>query len=534
MRKNKKKRKKIPLLQSIFIPLLAVTILHAVIFYGAIAVTDTINGFNANSESQLNQSAVQCATYIETEMNSKWNNISGLSAAASKHIDEIITGYHINAKHFLNSEKYTSDFLLDISDDMLASLRINSANGIFIVLANDDSKPDRNSDGSFKGIYFSDNDSQDTPSDYSDIVMVRGPSYVAEEYSIPLDISWMNKYKYVAADKNMEYFFKPMAAAYTYPLNNAENLGYWSRPFYFSSGNYYESELIVTYSEPIVYKGTVLGTVGIAVSLAVKENCDFLNIDYDKYLEKVKRHGCYKSDKQRKVGFDHPSKASEYIYKPVEFGVQKNLHMLETTAPGVAVWSCYISDEKSKDAEIIFSKMMSAKTDLEKYNCAICLGIMKDLRCLDVLRDIIVNRDNFLFTDCRRTNQFRTSIAICLLGRLGSKDDIALLEKIVFSEKEFENPMYKSDKVTINGYHNPVYFDVFTHACMSLVKLCKAHNTDMVSLHRRFLKLFDEDKIIKRVTSAQYGNPEFMEIYDFQQHILKITYNKSKNTCKNI
>lgn len=267
MRKNKKKRKKIPLLQSIFIPLLAVTILHAVIFYGAIAVTDTINGFNANSESQLNQSAVQCATYLETEMNSKWNNISGLSTAASKHIDEIITGYHINAKHFLNSEKYTSDFLLDISDDMLASLRINSANGIFIVLANDDSKPDRNSDGSFKGIYFSDNDSQDTPSDYSDIVMVRGPSYVAEEYSIPLDISWMNKYKYVAADKNMEYFFKPMAAAYTYPLNNAENLGYWSRPFYFSSGNYYESELIVTYSEPIVYKGTVLGTVGIAVSL---------------------------------------------------------------------------------------------------------------------------------------------------------------------------------------------------------------------------------------------------------------------------
>lgn len=274
--------------------------------------------------------------------------------------------------------------------------------------------------------------------------------------------------------------------------------------------------------------------VGIAVSLAVKENCDFLNIDYDKYLEKVKRHGCYKSDKQRKVGFDHPSKASGYIYRPVEFGVKKNLNMLETTAPGVAVWSCYISDEKSKDAEIIFSKMMSAKTVLEKYNCAICLGIMKDLRCLDVLRDIIVNRDNFLFTDCRRTNQFRTSIAICLLGRLGSKDDIALLEEIVFSEKEFGNPMYKSDKVTVNGYHNPVYFDVFTHACMSLVKLCKAHNTDMLSLHQRFLKLFDKDKIIKRVTSAQYGNPEFMEIYDFQNHILKITDNKSKNTCKNV
>lgn len=263
--------------------------------------------------------------------------------------------------------------------------------------------------------------------------------------------------------------------------------------------------------------------VGIAATMAINENCDFTEIDYNKYLEKVTARGCFKSNKQRKFGFDGTRTPNGIIYTPVEFNIEKNLHLLDTTTPGVAIWSCYISKNKEETAKIIYKKLTSADNPLTKYNCAIALGIMGDLRCLPLLREIIENRDEFRFTDCRRSNQLRTSIAICLLGRLGTKDDFSTLEEIVFNENEYNNKMYEETITNINGYYKPVYFDVFTHAVMALVKLYKAHNESTLALHNDFVELFKDDKIIKRVTSAPYGTPNFMEIFDFQKYILKIT-----------
>lgn len=260
--------------------------------------------------------------------------------------------------------------------------------------------------------------------------------------------------------------------------------------------------------------------VGIATSMAVKNQCDFNEIDYDTYLEKVKARGCFKSDKDRKFGFDN-SRLKEYI--PVEFNVEKNLHLLETTTPGVIIWSCFVAENREKTTELIYNKLISSDNDLEKYNCAIALGIMKDKRITPVLREIIENRDDFCFTDCRRSNQLRTSIAICLLGRLGAETDVDILEEIVFGENEFKNQMYEKLITDISGDYNPVYFDVFTHACMSLIKLYKTYNLNTKLLHGRLEELFREDKIIKRVTNAEFGNPHYMEIYDFQKYVLKIT-----------
>lgn len=260
--------------------------------------------------------------------------------------------------------------------------------------------------------------------------------------------------------------------------------------------------------------------VGVGASMAVKNNCDFLQIDYEKYLAKVKALGCFKSDKDRKFGFANGARTAKVPYVPVEFSVDKNLHLLETTTPGALIWSSFVSEDKNKDAEKIYEKLLLAKTDLEKYNCAIALGIIKDPRALKTLREIIKNRDAFRFTDCRRSNQLRTSIAICLLGRMGEESDISLLESIVFDDSEFEKPMYREEETE---QHNPIYFDVFTYAVMSLIKLTKAYKKDLSLLHNKLEKLFEKDKILKRVTSHPYGHPLFMEIFDFQKQVLKLT-----------
>ena len=259
--------------------------------------------------------------------------------------------------------------------------------------------------------------------------------------------------------------------------------------------------------------------VGIAAAMAAKNQCDFLEINYPEYLNKVNQRGCFKSNKQRTFGFanGHPS-ASFYI--PIEFGVDKNLHLLESSTPGVAIWSCFATKDKVSASQKVYDKLLSASTILEKYNCAIALGIMNDTRALPVLREIINNRDAFRFTDCRRSNQLRTSIALCLLGRLGDETDIELIQNIVFGENEFSNKIYQAE---VTEYYNPVYFDIFTHATMALIKIYKAHNLDTTELHLKLENLFNDGKIIKRVTAYPYGHPYHMEILDFQNYALKTT-----------
>lgn len=257
--------------------------------------------------------------------------------------------------------------------------------------------------------------------------------------------------------------------------------------------------------------------VGLACSMAIKNQCDFLEIDYPQYLEKVKERGCFKSNNQRIFGF---ANGSRNTYTPIVFDIEKNLHLLETTTPGAMIWSCYVSKNKEETAEIVYKKLLTSDDSLTKYNCAIALGIMNDCRALPLLREIVENRDSFRFTDCRRSNQLRTSIALCLLGRLGEKEDISLIEPLVFDENEFFKEMYREEATE---KYNPVYFDVFTHASMALIKLYKKHNIETDELHSKFENLFKDDKIINRITSHSYGHPRFMEIHDFQKHVLKTT-----------
>ena len=265
--------------------------------------------------------------------------------------------------------------------------------------------------------------------------------------------------------------------------------------------------------------------VGVACALAVKSNKDILDVDYGEYLNAVNRRGCFNGDEYKKIGFDYPGKQKPY--QAIEFDVDKNLHLLKTRTPGVAIWSCYVAKDRKQTADRLYSLLLKAQDDLEKYNCALALGLLNDERALDTLRKIVVNRDEFYFLDCRRSNQFRSASAICLLGRIGQKQDMELLESIVFNDQEINNPIYHSLKPDYLYYklgdRNFVYFEIFTHAVASLVKLYKRHELSLNSLNERFKGLMAGDKIVRRITQVAPGEPAYDEIKGFMEQMVKQT-----------
>ena len=264
--------------------------------------------------------------------------------------------------------------------------------------------------------------------------------------------------------------------------------------------------------------------VGIAASMAVKENCDFIDVDYHEFVKKAEGYGCYSGDRSKVFGFDDQS--GKTPYRPVDFKMSHDDIMsgLGGETPGPAVWAAYRYGN-----EALAQRLISALDDdgeFLKYNAAIALGIMGRKEGLGRLRELVENRSCFYFKDCRRSNQFRSAIAICLLGRLGEKEDIELLRPMVFDDKEFEREMYHTLKpayiVSNLENCNYVLFQHFTHAAMSLYRLSKKHGADMKD---EFEKRFSGDsrrRIVSAVTSEPETGAFYGEISDFLDYVLKI------------
>ena len=264
--------------------------------------------------------------------------------------------------------------------------------------------------------------------------------------------------------------------------------------------------------------------IGVAAAMAVKGGfTDIREVDYDIYSEKVTARGCFNGYPDRTFGFDNNRNLTPY--KPLEFNIDKTLELLCTETPGAAVWSCYIAKDKEYAKSKVYALLEGSEDSFVKYNCAIALGVMGDERALPYLREIVKKRDHYYYKDCRRSNQHRSAIAICLLGRIGTKDDVNTLSEIVFDENEINKELYHVLKPEyihhIEGDRNFLFFDIFTHAVGALVRIYKRCHLSKDELYSRLQKLFADEATIRRITHTKADEPAYIEIATFFDSILE-------------
>ena len=262
--------------------------------------------------------------------------------------------------------------------------------------------------------------------------------------------------------------------------------------------------------------------VGIACAMAIRSGCDFSEINYAEYREKAESRGCFNGYPDRTVGFDN--NRNLISYKPLEFTVDKTIDLLSTETPGAAIWSAYLMRTDKSVSDRIANMMENAESTATVYNCAIALGAMEDKRALPVLRKIVKNRDCYYYKDCRRSNQHRSAMAVCLLGRVGDSEDIAELESIVFDENEINKELYHvlSPEYIhhIEKDRNFLFFDIYTHAVMAMVKIYKREGLDTIALKARLEKLFADEATIRRITHVKSDEPAYIEIKAFFRGVL--------------
>ena len=264
--------------------------------------------------------------------------------------------------------------------------------------------------------------------------------------------------------------------------------------------------------------------VGIASAMAVKGNTSFTDIDYAEYLTKTEKYGCMKGRYTDRFAFDHPSKKG--FYRPVTFELtdEQIVSILSTDSPGEAIYACYRSDGQIAEKLI---PCLDSSDRAFALNCAIALGIMGRCEALPVLRSAVEKRGNEIFKGCRRSNQYKSAAAICLIGRLGDKSDIELLSPIVFDNAEREKSFYAEPNDVLAFYTNDCrfcFYQHFTHAVMALVKLTARHGGSE-ELKTELSELFHGESGKSIISFVSDGKPTGAigeEMSDFMDNVLQM------------
>lgn len=263
--------------------------------------------------------------------------------------------------------------------------------------------------------------------------------------------------------------------------------------------------------------------VGIACAQAVAADCDFMDVDYGQYLERVEHFDCFAGEREKTFGFSFPGGNKPYV--PVDFRMSEEeiLQKLSTDCPGPAIWSCFRYGNDATAARLI-EALDDRESPFLSGNAALALGIMGRRECLPKLREMVRTRSCFYFKDCRRSNQFPSVIAICLLGRLGNAEDLALLREIVFDDGEFDKALYHTlepDSLYCGLKNcNYVLFQHFTHAAMAMLKIAGREGIDLSADFERRFTGGSRERILAAMTSQLPTEAFYGEVSDFMEYVL--------------
>lgn len=247
---------------------------------------------------------------------------------------------------------------------------------------------------------------------------------------------------------------------------------------------------------------------GVLASMAMEHGGDSMAVPYPMLKEKLEGRGFVLDKEPGLPSFWTPAMGEkrrfvEWMEKPEDIRAA-----LSTNCPGVALWSCRLLG-KEVIGDAVY-EMSVSEDEMLRYHAGVALGIMHDERALPILHEIIRNRKTFYFMDCRRSNQMRSVIAICLCGQM---EDQGIVEELlsVIRPEEFEKPMYHElleprYELSIVKEQNSVYFQHFSHAVAALVKIAQAHEERREEIRSALHAALDDGTYIERITKEPEYN----------------------------
>ena len=126
-------------------------------------------------------------------------------------------------------------------------------------------------------------------------------------------------------------------------------------------------------------------------------------------------------------------------------------------------------------AKPVLLDCLASPDENARKHAAFALALLGDRSGIDLLRDMVQNRDGVMLCDCRKHNLQRGAIAIYYLGKLRDGESVDMLGEILTNPKEAEQPAYHQafamgTRYKIEGFLAE-YFQFVTGATMALIRI---------------------------------------------------------------
>ena len=257
------KAKSQSLFRKIMLPLIGVMILQSLCLIAAVLLSGAFDMLKSNSVELLNQDAGVRHTTLENEMVNRWSVLTAAHSDIRQKIQQTLSDNQLTLDQMTKDPDRMDQVWASISDSLLPLMRMNAVSGAFFVF-----DPGLNGEPIQEGtrlpsLYYRDYDPASNPTDYSDILMERGPASISQRNAIPLSSFW-SYWTTCAGEADLEFFRVPYQAAWDNPNMADESLGYWSR---LTASPQEPAYQMITYSMPVrSAEGPVYGVLGVEVS----------------------------------------------------------------------------------------------------------------------------------------------------------------------------------------------------------------------------------------------------------------------------
>lgn len=245
--------------------MVVVLVVIAFVFAFFMRATQIVPTLKASSLDSLSRSVL----YEGNELQIRMTNLSAAGINLVEQIEQAVDrrmekdGLDVEA--FLASDDGIYRAVVSqILPHLLDTLKLNVADGLLVAL--DDSVlfpgEDLSKGESVSAIYLKDQNLSSLNADYSDLMMMAGPKYVARELNIPLDNYWEPELSLKDTDCR-EIFLEVMENAKVHPSLRTKQLGCWYGPVHIAG-----DAAVIIYVLPLVDRssGMPYGVVGIELS----------------------------------------------------------------------------------------------------------------------------------------------------------------------------------------------------------------------------------------------------------------------------
>ena len=258
--------KRISIFVHILSPTIAVMLFQVVLISLVLFLSGTIGSLERSARESLYRHAENRSITLENMMVRTWSNLDKLEGDIPVIIDQYLADNRLSPRAVFGVPAREKELLSHISDELLQTMRMTLTTGSFLFFL-DDTAASADS-VTLNGLYYRDFNPSMTSSDFSDVLLEKGPAGIAQQNGIPLSSLWSETYRLKPEHtQSWEAIFAPYQAARAYPHLATKDLSLWSNAHYLDPGSNLDTNSCITYTRPLFYNGALIGVIGVEVQI---------------------------------------------------------------------------------------------------------------------------------------------------------------------------------------------------------------------------------------------------------------------------